>query len=193
MSLFIKGRLECRGTNHIMPPDPLSSLQIAWLVIVDTLTLFVLLVGLFGLIVPVFPGLTVMWLATLVYALLQHTAGRMTGWGWFAFAVITILMIGGNVVDNIIITAKMRDRFIPWGSILIAFAAGILASIFFTPLTGLFAAPLGLFLAELRRLKNQNEAWESTKAYMIGWGWAFGARFIIGLVMIGSWMLWAWA
>ena len=176
-----------------MPPDPLSSLQLAWVFIVDALTLFVLLIGLFGLIIPVFPGLTVMWLATLVYAFLQQTAGRMTGWGWFAFAVITILMIGGNVVDNIIITAKMRDKFIPWSSILIAFAAGIIASIFFTPLTGLLAAPLGLFLAELRRLKNQNEAWESTKAYMIGWGWAFGARFIIGLVMIGSWMLWAWA
>jgi hypothetical protein len=27
---------------------------------------------------------------------------------------------------------------------------------------------------------------------MIGWGWAFGVRFLIGLVMIGFWMLWAW-
>jgi hypothetical protein len=175
-----------------MPPEFLSSLQLAWLVIVDTLTLFILLVGLVGLIVPVFPGLTVMWLATLVYALLQNAASRMTGWDWFAFAIITILMIGGNIVDNIIIATKMRDQFIPWSSILLAFAAGIIASIFFTPLVGLVAAPLGLFLAELRRLKNRDEAWASTKAYMIGWGWAFGARFIIGLTMIGSWMLWAW-
>jgi hypothetical protein len=41
-------------------------------------------------------------------------------------------------------------------------------------------------------LKNRDEAIKSTKAYMIGWGWAFGARFIIGTTMIGSWMLWAW-
>jgi hypothetical protein len=61
-----------------------------------------------------------------------------------------------------------------------------------TPLVGLIAAPLGLFLAELNRLKNRDEAIKSTKAYMIGWGWAFGARFIIGTIMIGSWMLWAW-
>jgi len=176
-----------------MPSDPLSSLQLAWVFIVDTLTLFVLLIGLFGLIIPVFPGLTVMWLATVVYAILQYTADNMTGWNWFGFVVITLLMLGGNIVDNIIITAKMRDKFIPWSSILLAFAAGIVASIFFTPLIGLVAAPLGLFLAELYRLKNRDDAWESTKAYMIGWGWAFGARFIIGLVMIGSWMLWAWA
>ncbi len=163
-------------------------LQIA----LETFTLFVLLVGLFGLIVPVFPGLTIMWLATLVYALIKNSADKMTGWDWFAFVLITLLMIGGNIADNIIIARKMRDHYIPWSSILLAFAAGIVASLFFTPLIGLVAAPLGLFLAELRRLKNRDEAISSTKAYMVGWGWAFGARFIIGLAITGLWMLWAW-
>jgi uncharacterized protein len=167
-------------------------LQFTSQVILETLTLFVLLVGLAGLIVPVFPGLTVMWLATLVYALIQSAAHNMSGWNWFAFVFITLLMLGGNIVDNIIIARKMRDQFVPWSSILLAFAAGIIASIFFTPLIGLVAAPLGLFLAELYRLKERDAAIASTKAYMIGWGWAFGARFIIGITMIGSWMLWAW-
>ena len=161
-------------------------------VALETLTLFALLIGLVGLIVPVFPGLTIMWLATLVYALIQNAGEQMTGWDWFAFAFITLLMIVGNIVDNLIIAAKMRDQFIPWSSILLAFAAGILVSIFFTPLVGLVAAPVGLFLAELRRLKNRDEAIKSTKAYVIGWGWAFGVRFIIGITMIGTWMLWAW-
>ncbi len=163
-------------------------LQIA----LETFTLFVLLVGLFGLIVPVFPGLTIMWLATLVYALIKNAADKMTGWDWVAFVLITLLMIGGNIADNIIIARKMRDHYIPWSSILLAFAASIVASLFFTPLIGLVAAPLGLFLAELRRLKNRDDAISSTKAYMVGWGWAFGARFIIGLAITGLWMLWAW-
>ncbi|HXF85718.1 MAG TPA: DUF456 family protein [Anaerolineales bacterium] len=175
-----------------MPPEFLSSLQFIWIVIVDTLTLFVLLIGLAGLIVPVFPGLTVMWLATLIYALLQSAANRMTGWDWFGFAVITVLMIIGNIVDNLIIARKMRDHQVPWSAIIFAFAAGILVSLLLTPLAGLIAAPLALFLAELRRLKNRHEAIQSTKAYLIGWGWAFGARFLIGLMMIGTWMLWAW-
>src|SRR6266498_1453494 len=161
-------------------------------VILEALTLFVLLVGLLGLIMPVFPGLTVMWLGTLVYALIQNAAGKMTGWDWFLFGLITILMITGNVVDNIIIARKMRDKYVPWSSILLAFIAGIIASLFFTPLIGLVAAPAGLFLAEFRRLKNREAAVESTKAYMIGWGWAFGARFLIGLMITGFWILWAW-
>ena len=165
-----------------------STLQI----ILEVFTLFVLLVGLLGLIVPVFPGLTVMWLGTLVYSLIQNAAGNMTGWHWFLFGLITVLMIIGNIADNLIIARKMRDKYIPWSSILWAFAAGIVASLFFTPLIGLVAAPAGLFLAESSRLKNRDAAIDSTKAYMIGWGWAFGVRFLIGLMMTALWMIWAW-
>ena len=161
-------------------------------VILETLTLFALIVGLLGLIVTVFPGLFIMWLGTLVYAVLQSAAGNMTGWKWFIFGIITVLMIAGSIADNLIIAQKMRDKYIPWSSILFAFAASLIASLFFTPLIGLVAAPAGLFLAESRRLKDRDAAVDSTKAYMIGWGWAFGARFLIGLVMIGFWMLWAW-
>ena len=167
-------------------------LQLFLQAVVEILTLFVLIIGLLGLIVPVFPGLVVMWLGTLLYALIQNAAGNMTDWQWFLFGVITVLMIAGSIVDNLIIAYKMRDKYVPWSSILFAFAAGIVASIFFTPLVGLVAAPVGLFLAESRRLKDREAAVDSTKAYMIGWGWAFGARFLIGLAMIGFWMLWAW-
>ena len=171
-----------------MPPE----LELFLQAVLETLTLFVLLVGLLGLIVPVFPGLTVMWLGTLAYAIIQNAAGKMTGWDWFLFGLITVLMIIGNIVDNLIIAYKMRDQYVPWSSILFAFLAGIVASLFFTPLIGLVAAPAGLFLAESRRLKNRDAAIASTKAYMIGWGWAFGARFVIGLMMTGLWILWAW-
>lgn len=176
----------------MFPPEFLSNLQLAWIVLVDTLTLFVLLVGLLGLIVPIFPGLTVMWLAALVYAFLQSAAQRMTVWDWVLFAIITLLMIIGNVVDNIIIARKMRDKFVPWSSILLAFAASLVASLFLTPLVGLAVAPLGLFLLEYRRLRDRTAAIEVTKAYMIGWGWSFAARFGIGILILGSWMLWAW-
>ena len=161
-------------------------------VVLETLTLFALIVGLLGLVVPIFPGLVIMWLGTLVYALLQNASGNMTNWKWFIFGIITLLMITGSIADNIIIARKMRDKYVPWSSILFAFAASLVASLFFTPLVGLAAAPVGLFLAESRRLKDREAAVDSTKAYMIGWGWAFGARFLIGLVMIGFWMIWAW-
>src|ERR1051326_7632942 len=125
-----------------MPPDLETFLQ----TVLEALTLFVLLVGLFGLIVPIFPGLTIMWLGTLAYAVIQSAAGHMTGWKWLLFGLLTVLMLFANIVDTIIITRKMRDKYVPWSSIFLGFAASLIASLFFTPLMGLIAAPLGLFV-----------------------------------------------
>jgi uncharacterized protein YqgC (DUF456 family) len=160
--------------------------------LLEMLTFLVLLSGLLGLVVPIFPGLTVMWLGTLVYAIVQAVAGKM-GWaGWLLFFIITLLMIGGNIVDNIIIAKHMRDKDVPWSSIILSFAAGIIVSMIFTPLIGMLASPVGLFLAEWRRIKNKQTALANTKAWMTGWGWSFLARFGIGIVMILFWGLWAW-
>lgn len=164
-----------------------------WLqIIVQTLTLFFMLVGLVGLIIPVFPGLTVMWLAALIYALIQSASGLM-GWvDWLLFAIITLLMIGGNVVDNIIIASKMRGHEIPWKTIILCYIAGILVSLFFTPLAGLVASPLALLGLEYLRFRDKKLAFESAKVFMIGWGASFAARFGIGMLMVIFWMLWAW-
>jgi uncharacterized protein YqgC (DUF456 family) len=158
----------------------------------QTITLFILFLGLVGLIVPVFPGLTVMWLATLVFAILQSVGGLMTGWDWFLFALITLLMIGGNIVDNIIIASKMRGHEIPWKNILLCYAAGILVSLFFTPLIGLIASPVALLGLEYLRFRDWKQARESMKVFLVGWGASFAARFGIGFLMIVFWALWAW-
>jgi len=164
-----------------------------WLqVMIETLTLFVLLAGLLGLLIPIFPGLTIMWLSTLFYAIVQATQNKMTWVGWVLFTIITLLMIGGNIVDNIIIAKHVRDKNVPWSSIIWAFAAGIITSLFFTPIAGMIASPLGLYLAEWYRLKDKQTAFSNTKAWMTGWGWSLAARFAIGVVMILFWALWAW-
>ena len=160
--------------------------------LLKVLTFLTLLTGLLGLVIPIFPGLIVMWIGTLVYAIIQSSNGNMTWVGWLIFALITILMIAGNVVDNIIIAKHMRDKDVPWSSIILSFAAGIIVSLFFTPVAGVIASPVGLFLAEWRRVKDKQIAFDNTKAWLTGWGWSFLAVFGIGVVMILLWALWAW-
>lgn len=171
-----------------MPTDP----QFWSEVFLQTLTLFILIVGLLGLVVPVFPGLIIMWLATLFYALIENSLGRMTWIHWTLFALITILMIGGSVIDNIIIASKMRGHSIPWSSIGLSYLAGILASMFLTPLVGIVASPLALFGVEYLRLRDRKLAFDSARTYTIAWGWSFLAVFSVGVLMIVFWMLWAW-
>jgi uncharacterized protein YqgC (DUF456 family) len=160
--------------------------------LLKVLTFLTLLTGLLGLVIPIFPGLIVMWIGTLVYAIIQSSNGNMTWVGWLIFALITILMIAGNVVDNIIIAKHMRNKDVPWSSIILSFVAGIIVSLFFTPVAGVIASPVGLFLAEWRRVKDKQIAFDNTKAWLTGWGWSFLAVFGIGVVMILLWALWAW-
>jgi uncharacterized protein YqgC (DUF456 family) len=122
----------------------------------------------------------------------QALRERMATIDWVLFAIITLLMIIGNVIDNVIIAKNVRDKQVPWKSILLGSLVGIIASIFFTPLIGIIAAPLGLFVAEYMRLKERQTAIDSTKAWLTGWGMSLAARIVIGVVMVGLWMAWAW-
>ena len=73
----------------------------------------VMLLGLFGLVIPVVPGLTIIWLAALIY-------GIAAGFNWWIFAVMTLLMIAGNISDNFIMGAKAREKGASWLGIIVS-------------------------------------------------------------------------
>jgi hypothetical protein len=85
----------------------------------------------------------------------------------------------------------MRGRHVPWRSIFLAYLAGLVGSIFFTPLVGIAASPLALYAAESARLHSGKLGFQSARAYMVAWGWSFAAVFTIGAMMIILWLLWA--
>jgi uncharacterized protein YqgC (DUF456 family) len=77
---------------------------------------------------------------------------------------------------------------------MLALVAAIIGS-FLIPIPvigGILAALATLFVIECIRRKDWRKALASLKGMAIGWGWAFVIRFIIGLVMIGLWLIWAW-
>ena len=155
---------------------------------VETLTLFALVIGTAGLIVPVFPGLLINWLAILVYGVISGFGIK----GWIIFVLVTILMIVGNVIDNVMMGRKARESGASWLSIGSGYVVSLVISLFFTPIAGLAAAPAGVFLVEFILRKKWREALSVAWALMVGWGWSIGIRITIGVVMIILWMIWAW-
>jgi len=152
------------------------------------LTVLTMLVGLFGLIIPIFPGNVVMWLAALVYGLV-FGFGRLGG---IMFAIITLLMLVAVAADNVLMGAKAREKGADWGSIILALIAGVVGTMIFPPIGGLIAAPIALYLAELQRRRDAEEAMNVVKALLTGWGLAFIVRFGLGVVMFGLWGIWAY-
>ncbi len=146
-----------------------------------------MLVGLFGLIVPIFPGITVIWLAALGY-------GLVTGFstlGWVLFAILSVLMVIGVTIDNVLMNAKAHKEGAAWSSLALGMVGGLLGTIFFPPIGGILAAPLVVLLLEYLRQHDFNKALLTMRGLLIGWGASFVVRFLIGLAMIGVWVVWA--
>lgn len=161
-----------------------------FVVLVQLLTLAFMLIGLAGLVIPIFPGLPIIWLSALGYALFAALMGRMSGWDWFLFAAITLLAAFGSVVDNFILAQKLRQTGTPWRSILLGMGAGIVSALFLTPLAALAVSPLTLYGLEYWRLRDKKAAFGSTKAFLAGWGWTVAALLALGAAMIALWGLW---
>ncbi|MBM3152303.1 MAG: DUF456 domain-containing protein [Chloroflexi bacterium] len=160
-----------------------------WLQIsVQVVALTIMLFGLTGLIVPIFPGLVVIWLAALGYGL----AAGFGALGWVMFAIITALMIVGSFIDNILMGTQAHKSGASWVSVAFALVFGIAGNFVVPVLGGLLAALLALFISEWIRRKDRSEAWKATIGMVTGFSLAVIIRFIMGLVMIGLWMIWAW-
>lgn len=156
---------------------------------VETFALLVMIVSLFGLIIPVFPGTFIIWLVALLY-------GLASGFGWLggiSFAILTVLMVAASLADNVLMGKKARDSGASWLSIGLALGAGILGTLFFPPLGGVIGAPLVLYASEWNRVRDHDRALSTVKALALGWGWAFVVRFGIGGVMILLWAVWAFS
>ncbi len=148
----------------------------------------VILIGLVGLVIPIFPGLVLIWLATLGYGIAK---GFSTS-GWILFALISLLMLMGSVVDNILMGVGARKGGASWLTVAIALGVGLLGTIVFPPLGGLIAAPLAIFGLELWRQRHWKKAGKAVGGLAIGWGMTFLVRFGIGVLMMICWWVWVW-
>ena len=158
-----------------------------WHTVFLVIILGVMLFGLAGLIIPLLPGLLIIWIAALVYGLVT----KFTLGSGVIFGLMTILMLVGSVIDNVIMGASARQQGASWIAIAIATFLGILGSILFPPFGGLVAALVGIFAYEFFRLRDWRKALDSTKGMALGCGWSTVTRAGMGALMIGLWILWA--
>ncbi len=84
----------------------------------------IMLVGM--IIVPILPGLALIWVGALVFGLIDGFGVL----GWIMFALITVLMVGGSILDNVLMGTKAHKEGAPWWVILLALVAAIIGNIF---------------------------------------------------------------
>jgi uncharacterized protein YqgC (DUF456 family) len=143
-------------------------------------------VGLVGTVVPVVPGLALVWAAALVY-------GLGTGFGTagvVAFTIITGLALAG-IVAGYLMPQRAAARSGAARSSM--WLGGVLALVgfFVVPLVGVvLGGVLGVFLGEFVRTRDPTAAWRSTAATIKGFGVAVVVQVAVGLTMVAVWASW---
>lgn len=147
-------------------------------------TLIIMFLGLAGTILPMLPGLVLIYAAFLFYGVatgwIDYGVGAMLLWGF--------VVLGSFVVDHVAGSIGARkygaSRYGFWGSFLGAFAGLLIFN-----LPGLvIGAFLGAFCGELLAGKSGYEALRSGKGALIGLLAGTLFKVAVGLVMIGTFL-----
>jgi uncharacterized protein len=140
--------------------------------------------GLIGIVVPVLPGLILVWAGIAVWATSRHDA-----WGWVVLAGVSAVLVLGIVTKYLLPGRKLRESGVPWSTLA---AGAVLAVIGFVvvPVVGVVLGfVLGVFLAELARLRDRTAASAATRVALAAVGWSIVVELGTGLVMTAVWVI----
>ncbi|WP_330233457.1 DUF456 domain-containing protein [Nocardia sp. NBC_00508] len=146
----------------------------------------VILVGLIGIVVPILPGVILIFGAIAVWAFM--TGGATA---WTVFAISTLLLALSGVVKYTWPGRKMKEAGVSNRAILLGAILGIVG-FFVIPVVGLFVGfVLGVYLSELHRLRGNQQAWRATIHALKGVGLSilielFGALLATGVWIVGA-------
>ena len=163
-----------------------ANLTSATLAILQIVLAIFMLVSLIALIIPGIPGITFIWLGALIYGIVTGFDKTSTTY----MIIISVLMLLGNVIDNVLMGAGARKGGAPWVTTLVSVLAAVIGSIAWPPFGGVIASMVVLFVMEVIRLKDSRIALKSAGELLKGFGCSFLVRILIGMVMIGLWIAW---
>ena len=145
---------------------------------------FVILVGLFGVVVQVLPGGLLVLGAIAVWAVVTGT-----GWSWAVLVVAVVATAVAGVGKYLLAGRHLRSAGVPNSTLVWGGLAGIVG-FFVLPVVGLpVGFLLAVYVAELARLRDQRTAWRSTLAALRATGITILVELAGALIAAGTWLL----
>ncbi|MGY1866994.1 MULTISPECIES: DUF456 domain-containing protein [Nocardia] len=144
----------------------------------------VILVGLVGVVVPILPGVILIFGAIAVWAFL--TGGATA---WTVFAVSTLLLVLSGVVKYTWPGRRMKDAGVSNRAVFLGAVLGVVG-FFVIPVVGLFVGfVLGVYLSELQRLRANRQAWQATVHALKGVGLSIMIELFGALLAVAVWVV----
>ncbi len=145
-----------------------------------------IVVGLVGTVIPVLPGILLVWAAVLVWAI----AGDGSDVGrWVVFAIATAIA-GTAVVLSTILPGRRAAATGAPRSLMWIVALGTLVGFFVIPVVGaLVGGPVAAYVAELVRLRDPAAAWRSAVEALKGFGIGVAIQLVGGVTIAVTWLI----
>jgi uncharacterized protein len=138
-------------------------------------------VGLFGIVVPVIPGTVLVALGIFVWA-----SERGTAESWSTFGVAAVFLAVGAIVKYVVPGRRLKAA-VPWQTLVVG-GVGAVVGFFVVPVIGALAGfPLGIYLAERVRV-GADGAWPSTKAALHAIGISILIELAAALAATAVWL-----
>jgi uncharacterized protein YqgC (DUF456 family) len=153
--------------------EPLNTIVLA-------LTLFVMLIGIIGTVLPVIPGTLLIFLAALIYALLEGFQVV----GWPTLVILGLLTIVATTADIWASSVGAKMGGASGWSVLVGLIGGLVGFILFTLPGAIVGALLGVLLTEIVRVGDWRQALKAGSGWVVGWILATVTQLGIGLVML---------
>ena len=143
-----------------------------------------MLVGLIGIVVPLLPGLWLVWGAVLFWATAAHTTTA-----WVVLGLSTALALSGLLLKYVLPGRLMARAAFSTSSTLVGAALGIVG-LFLIPVIGAFVGfALGVYLAERITTGTHTAAWCSTRHALKAMGLSLGIEMLTGVAMATAWLI----
>lgn len=152
-------------------------------------------IGLIGSVLPLLPGLPLIWLGILLWA----WADNFQQVGWPTLITLAVLMLVGFGLDLVLTPAISRRAGVSWRAIGGAILGGFLGGIFLSalPIIGtlfgaLIGAIAGMWFVEYRIRGSEQAATAAVRAYLSGVAVTTILNVFLALLMIAIFLWQAW-
>lgn len=142
-------------------------------------------VGIIGIIVPLLPGILLVYAAILVWAVIESSEHSVAA--WVTLGVVTVLIAATTLIKYMWPMKRMRAADVGTMTLLSGAVLGIIG-FFVIPVVGLVIGfVLGVYLAELANRRDQQVAWTSTKHALKGVALSVGVELAGALLATVAW------
>lgn len=141
-------------------------------------------VGLVGIVVPLIPGVLLVFGAIAVWAVVENNVT-----GWVTLGVVTALLAASTLIKYLWPMRRMRAADVGTLTLVAGAVLGVIG-FFVIPVVGLVIGfVLGIYLAELANRRDQRVAWTSTKHALKGAALSVGVELCGALLATVAWVV----